>query len=79
MLRKIEKVGARQVLADGQIQVRMDTEIWEDDERLSVSSWRAVIAPGQDVSNKPPKVQRLAKLEQTGAVLQTSIKARTSS
>ena len=78
MLRKIEKVGARQVLADGQIQVRMDTEIWEDDERLSVSSWRAVIAPGQDVSNKPPEVQRLAKLEHTEAVIQAYIKSRTS-
>jgi len=78
MLRKIEKVGARQVLADGQIQVRMDTEIWEDDERLSVSYWREVIAPGQDVSNKPPEVQRLAKLEHTEAVIQAYIKSRTS-
>ena len=78
MLRKIEKVGARQVLADGQIQVRMDTEIWEDDQRLSVSYWREVIAPGQDVSNKPPEVQRLAKLEHTEAVIQAYIKSRTS-
>ena len=78
MLRKIEKVGARQVLADGQIQVRMDTEIWEDDERLSVSYWREVIAPGQDVSNKPPEVQRLAKLEHTPGVVRAYIESRTS-
>jgi len=45
---------------------------------LSVSYWREVIAPGQDVSNKPPEVQRLAKLEHTPGVVRAYIDSRTS-
>lgn len=73
MLTKIEKVGSRQILADGQIQVRIDTEVWEDGTFLSVSYWREVIAPGQDVSDRPPEVQRLAELEHTPEVIKAYI------
>jgi len=73
MLTKTEKVGSREILADGQILVRIDTEIWEDDKFLSVSYWREVIAPGQDVSSRAPEIQRLAKLEHTAGVIKAYI------
>ena len=76
MLTKTEKVGSRQILADGQILIRIDTEIWEDDKFLSVSYWREVIAPGQDVSSRGPEIQRLAKLEHTSAVIKAYIDNR---
>jgi len=73
MLEKIEKIGSREVLADGQIQVRIDTEIYEDGNLLSKSYWREVIAPGQDVSNRAPEIQRIARIEHTPAVVKAYI------
>ena len=69
MLEKIEKIGSREVLADGPIQVRIDTEIYEDGNLLSKSYWREVIAPGQDVSNRAPEILRMARIEHTPAVV----------
>jgi hypothetical protein len=69
MLKKIEKVGSRDVLSDGLIQVRIDTEIWDDDQLISTTYWREVIAPGQDVSDRAPEIQRIARLEHTPTVV----------
>jgi hypothetical protein len=73
MLTKIEKVGSRDVLSDGLIQVRIDTEIWDDDELISTTYWREVIAPGQDVSDRAPEIQRIARMEHTPAVVKAYI------
>tara|TARA_R100000306_G_C4371133_1_gene140018 strand:- start:681 stop:917 length:237 start_codon:yes stop_codon:yes gene_type:complete len=76
MLEKVIKIGSREILADGQIQVRHDTHILEDDVLVSVSYHREVISPGQDVSNQPEEVKRLAKLEHTDEVIKAYIEAR---
>jgi hypothetical protein len=73
MLKKIEKVGSRDILSDGLIQIRIDTEIWDDDELISTTYWREVIAPGQDVSDRAPEIQRLARMEHTPAVVKAYI------
>ena len=73
MLTKRAVVASRDILRDGQIQVRIDNEIWEDGELLSVTHWREVIAPGQDVSDRAPEIQRIAKVEHTPAVIKAFI------
>jgi hypothetical protein len=73
MLEKLEKLGSREILSDGHIQCRWDTEIWEDGHLLSTSYWREVIAPGQDVSGHAPEIQRIARVEHTPAVVKAYI------
>ena len=75
-LRKVERIGSREILSDGQIQVRVDTEIYEDDTLLSTTYWREVISPGQDVSDRSPEVQRIARIEHTPAVVKAYIESR---
>ena len=69
MLDKILKLGSREIVANGHIQCRCDTEIWEDGVLLSTSYWREVIAPGQDVSSMCDEIQRLARIEHTPEVI----------
>lgn len=66
-------VGSRNIMPDGQIQVRMDTIIERDGEEVSRTYWREVISPGQDVSNRAPEIQRIARIEHTPAVVQAWI------
>jgi len=73
MITKQEVLGSREILSDGHIQCRWDTEIWEDGELLSTTYWREVIAPGQDVSGLAPEIQRIARLEHTPAVVKAFI------
>jgi len=77
MLRKETIVAHRNVRVDGQIEVRYDTFIFEDNELISGPSYhREVILPGQDVSDKDPMIQRIAAAEHTPAVIAAYVAAR---
>jgi hypothetical protein len=66
-------IGSREVLGDGQIQVRTDTIIERDGVEISRSYHRHVIAPGMDVSAEDPAVQRIARVEHTDVVVKAYI------
>jgi len=61
------EVGSRQVLADGQIQVRTDTVIERDGVEISRTYHRHVLVPGANIEDQDPSVQRIAKVEHTPA------------
>jgi len=65
---KRTEIGSRNVLADGQIQVRVDTVIEEDGKEISRTYHRKVLAPGDDVSKESDLVKRVANAEWTDAV-----------
>jgi hypothetical protein len=54
------EISRREVLADGQIQVRTDTVIERDGVEVSRSFHRHVIVPGDDVSGEDASVQTVA-------------------
>ena len=60
-------IGSRDVLEDGQIQVRRDTVILKDGIEISRTYHRHVVAPGDDVSQEDISVQRIARVEHTEA------------
>ena len=62
-------VSSREVLADGQIQVRTDTVIERDGVEISRSFHRHVVAPGDDVSGEDASVQTVANAVHTDAVI----------
>jgi hypothetical protein len=62
-------IGSREVLADGQIQVRTDTVIERDGVEISRTFHRHVIAPGQDVSGEDASVQTVANAVHTAEVI----------
>ena len=70
------EIGSREVLADGQIQVRTDTVIERDGIEVSRTYHRHVIVPGADVSAEDVSVQRIARVEHTKQVVDAYIKAR---
>ena len=61
------EIGSREVLADGQIQVRTDTIILRDGIEISRSYHRHVLAPGDSITDQDPAVQRIATAEHTAA------------
>jgi hypothetical protein len=63
------EISRREVLADGQIQVRTDTVIERDGVEISRSFHRHVVAPGADVSGEDASVQTVAKAVHTPAVI----------
>jgi len=75
MLNKTVVLGSREILSDGHIQCRWDTKIYEDGELLSVTYWREVIFPGEDVSAKAPEIRRIANLEHTPAVIKAYLQS----
>ena len=62
-------IGSRDVLEDGQIQVRQDTVIYKDDVEISRTYHRYVLVPGDSLVNQDPSVQRIALAEHTPAVI----------
>jgi len=54
------EIGKREVLADGQIQVRTDTVIERDGVEASRTFHRHVVVPGQDMSGEHADVQAVA-------------------
>jgi hypothetical protein len=62
-------VSSREVLSDGQIQVRTDTVIERDGVEVSRTYHRHVIAPGDDVSGEDAGVQTVANAVHTAEVI----------
>ena len=60
-------IGSREVLADGQIQIRTDTIIERDGVEISRTYHRHVLAPGDPITDQDPAVQRIAMAEHTPA------------
>ncbi len=70
MLTKKIVIGSRNILPDGQIEVRYDTYILEDGITISGPTYlREVIHPGQDITDKVPEIQRIAVVEHTPEVV----------
>jgi len=63
------EIGSREVLADGQIQVRTDTVIERDGVEVSRSYYRHVVVPGDDVSGEDASVQTVANAVHTAEVI----------
>jgi hypothetical protein len=63
------EIGSREVLADGQIQVRTDTIIEKDGVEISRSYHRHVVVPGADVSGEDASVQTVANAVHTAEVI----------
>ena len=61
------EIGSREVLTDGQIQVRTDLIIEKDGVEISRTYHRHVVAPGDSITNEEPSVQRIAMAEHTPA------------
>jgi hypothetical protein len=62
-------IGSREVLPDGQIQVRTDTIIEKDGVEISKTFHRHVIVPGADVSGEDATVQTVANAVHTAEVI----------
>ena len=63
------EIGSREVLADGQIQVRTDTGIERDGVEISRTYHRHVVSPGDDVSGENAAVQTVANAVWTAEVI----------
>jgi len=63
------EIGSREVLLDGQIQVRTDTIIEKDGVEISRTYHRHVVVPGQDVSGQDASVQIVANAVHTPEVI----------
>ena len=70
------EVSRREVLADGQIQVRTDTVIERDGVEISRSFHRHVVAPGDDLSGEDASVQTVANAVHTAEVIEAYEAAR---
>ena len=70
------EIGSREVLADGQIQVRTDTVIERDGVEISRSFHRHVVSPGDNLSGEDESVQVVANAVHTDAVIAAYIAAR---
>ena len=64
------EISRREVLADGQIQVRTDTVIERDGVEVSRSFHRHVVVPGADVSGEDASVQTVAHAVHTAEVVE---------
>ena len=69
-------ISSREVLPDGQIQVRTDTIIERDGVEISRSFHRHVVAPGDDLSREDASVQTVGNAVHTDAVIAAYIAAR---
>ena len=66
-LTEYQEIGSRDILPDGQIQVRTDTVVLRDGEEISRTHHRHVVVPGASLDNEDPSVQRIGKAEHTPA------------
>ncbi len=60
-LTKRTEIGSRNITANGQIHVRVDTVIEEDGKEISRTYWRKVLAPGDILTNEAPEVVRVVR------------------
>jgi hypothetical protein len=63
------EVSLREVLKDGQIQVRTDTVIERDGVEISRTFHRHVVAPGDDLSREDASVQTIGNAVHTTEVI----------
>lgn len=63
------EIGQRTLLADGQLQVRIDTVVENDGVEISRTYFRKVLAPGDDVTNEDASVKAVANAAWTQAVV----------
>ena len=63
------EIASRQVLVDGQIQVRVDTVLERDGVEIGRTYHRHVLAPGDSITDQDPAVQRIAMAEHTPAII----------
>jgi len=63
------EISRREVLSDGQIQVRTDMIIERDGVEISRSFHRHVVVPGADVSGEDASVQTVANAVHTAEVI----------
>ena len=63
------EIGSREVLVDGQIQVRTDNIVMRDGVEISRTYHRHVLAPGDSITDQDPSVQRIAMAEHTPSVI----------
>lgn len=65
------EVGSREILADGQIQVRTDIIIERDGVEISRTYHRHVVVPGADISREDMSVQIVANAVHTAEVIES--------
>lgn len=68
IIKRVE-VGQRNILSDGQIQVRIDTIVEEDGVEISRTYHRHVVHPGLPAAREDPLVQRIMAIEHTPAIV----------
>ena len=68
-LEKVTLVDLIEVVANGCVQVRIQTAIMEDGKQISGSFHRHVVAPGADYSQEDAKVQAICAAIHTPAVI----------
>lgn len=68
-LEKIVSVDQIEVVANGCVQVRTRTAVFEDGQQISSSFHRHVIAPGDDYSNEEERVQAICAATHTAEVI----------
>ena len=69
VLTERKEISQRNVLVDGQIWVQESTVIERDGVELSRTYHRHVVAPGDNLAQEDPAVQRLGQVEHTPAVI----------
>ena len=70
MLEKQVEIDQIEIVANGSVQVRQATKIFENGMELSKSYHRWVITPGQDYSDQPEKVKAICQVIHTPEVIQ---------
>jgi len=63
------EISRREVLADGQIQVRTDTVIERDGVEISRAIHRHVVVPGDDLSKEDSRVAEIGAVVHTAEVI----------
>lgn len=69
MLRNETFVSLISVLVDGQLQIRYSRRIYDGAELLAETYHRNVLVPGDDVSREDPRVQAIARVVWTPAIV----------
>lgn len=69
MITKKLVTGAITVLEDGQLQLREDTIILDDDKEITRLFHRRVLEPGNDVSNEDKKIKAISQIVWTPEVI----------
>jgi len=70
MIEKRTSIGAITVKPSGHLEIRIDTQIYEDGQPLGMSMYhRYVLAPGDDLANQPEQIISVANAVWTPEVI----------